>query len=246
MGGEGSVTECIDATVADITLEPEWAKNDLGDPEADKTHTVTATVAAGADGGVEGVDVSFEIRSGPNAGAAAMATTDANGEATFTYDALVSLAGLGIDVIEACFTDDLGVMACDTAEKEWVDETPPEAWCEEGTNPSGKNIPKSNNPDGFYELWAQDFLDPDPDVFLEDTGSAMVFPPDGAFTVGTKIKYTEAPGTTPRMKKMGSEKGQGNAVNWHILGNGDACVFATDASENTSECIPCLVPPPPK
>lgn len=174
-----------------------------------------------------------------------MATTDANGQALFTYDALVSLEGLGTDEIQACFTDDLGVVACDTAQKEWVDETPPEARCEEGTNPSGKNIPKSKNPDGFYQLFAEDFLDPDPLVFIQDSGSSMIFPGPEGFSVGTKIKYTEAPGTTPKMQKMGSDNGHGIII-WHILGNGDACLYATDVSGNQSDCVYCRVPPPPK
>jgi hypothetical protein len=245
MGGEGSVTDCIDATVADITLEPTTATNELGDPNTDQTHTVTATVAAGGDGGIAGVEVAFEITSGPNMTGTVTAETDVNGEATYTYSATQGMAGLGTDMIEACFTDDLGVEACDMAEKEWVDTTPPEAECVETTNPSGKNIPKSKNPDGFYQLFAEDWVDPDPSVFIQDSGSGVVFPGPEAFESGAKIKYTQAPGTTPKMKKMGSDNGKGTII-WHILGNGDACLYATDASGNQSECVYCLVPPPPK
>lgn len=245
MGGEGSVEDCINATVADIGLEPETATNELGDPSTDQTHTVTATVAAGPDGGIEGVEVSFEITSGPNMTGTVTAMTDAEGQATFSYEAVQGLAGLGTDEIQACFTDDLGVVACDMAHKEWVDTTPPEASCAESTNPSGKNIPNSKNPDGFYQLFAEDWVDPDPMVFIQDSGSGIVFPGPEGFESGAKIKYTEAPGTTPKMKKMGSDNGNGIII-WHIQGNGDACLYATDASGNQSDCVYCRVPPPPK
>jgi len=45
---------------------------------------------------------------------------------------------------------------------------------------------------------------------------------------------------------MGSDKGEAGAVSWHIIGNGDPCVSAVDASGNKSDCMDCLVPPPPK
>jgi hypothetical protein len=240
-GGVGDVTDCLDVTVADIDLVPPTATNELGYPG--QTHTVTGVVAAGADGGVAGVEVNFAILSGPNAGLAGMATTDGSGDAEFTYMAMQGLAGLGTDVIEGCFVDDLGIEACDTAEKLWQDTTPPEVGCEETTNPSGKNVPKSKNEDGFYMLTATDLVDPDPQIYVMDSGSGTVF---GPFASGTQIKYTEAPGAPPKMQKMGSSNGKAGAIDWHIIGNGDACVYAVDASGNQAECVECLVPPPPK
>lgn len=239
-GGEGSVTDCVEATVADIVLEPETAINELGTPG--QTHTVTATVAAGADGGVELVAVGFNIVSGPNSPMSLIVPTDANGQATFTYEAIQGIPGLGTDVIGACFIDDLGNAACDTAEKEWVDTTPPDVDCVEGTNPSGKNTPKSHNSDGFWKLLAEDAVDPDPMIYVEDSGSGTVF---GPFPSGTQIKYTEAPGVTPKIKKIGNGEGA-PFVDFHILGKGDPCVYAIDYSGNVAECIECLVPPPPK
>lgn len=78
-GGSGSVEHCHAIVVVSIELSPAEATNELGTPG--QTHTVTATVAAGSDGGVAGVEVSFEIGSGPNAGETATAVTDAAGEA---------------------------------------------------------------------------------------------------------------------------------------------------------------------
>ena len=134
------------------------------------------------------------------------------------------------------------------------DATPPEVSCVETVNPSGKNIPPAGkttlpgpkggqNEDGFYELTAEDMIDPNSEVYVEDTGSGTVF---GPFVSGTKIKYTEAPGAVPKQKKIGSDKGKAGAVSWHIIGNGDAAVYAVDLSGNQSDSISCLVPPLPK
>lgn len=240
-GGTGDVTECIFVTVADISLEPAAAINELGTPG--QQHTVTATVAAGVDGGILGVTVDFEILSGPNIGATGSGVTDALGEADFTYTAAQGLAGLGTDTIEACFTDDLGVEVCDTATKLWQDTTPPVVACPQTTNPHGSNVPPGRNPDGFFELTAWDAVDPNPQIYVLDTGSGTVF---GPFPSGTMIKYTEAPGAVPAIKPMGSINGKAGAIDWHITGKGDAAIYGVDASGNVSSNIMCLVPPPPK
>jgi hypothetical protein len=255
-GGSGSVTECITVTVATIELTPSTDTNELGTPG--QTHTVTATVEAGADGGVEGVLVNFEILSGPNDSVPnAAVATDVNGEATFTYAATQGPAGLGTDVIEACFgPDEQGDSVCDTAEKEWVDTTPPVAECTETVNPHGGTVPPAGsttlpgpkggqNEDGFYLVSAEDAVWPaeDLEIFVTDTGSGTVF---GPFAVGTRIKYTEDADAIPESKTIGSGNGQAGAVDVHIIGNGDASVTAVDGSGNVSEPVACLVPPPPK
>jgi hypothetical protein len=127
------------------------------------------------------------------------------------------------------------------------DVTPPVAACQPTTNPSGKNVPRAGdnpksgqNPDGFYQLTATNNVDPSPDVFLVDLGSGRVF---GPFTSGVKIKYTQAPGATPRQQPIG---GPHSAVQWHITGTGDAAVFAVDDAGLVSDRVPCRVPPPPK
>jgi hypothetical protein len=241
-GGTGSVTHCHDVVVATITLTPATEDNELG--TSGQTHTVTATVAAGSDGGVSGVTVGFSIGSGPNAGASDSATTDAAGEATFTYTARQGLAGLGTDAIEGCFTDSQNTTVCDQAQKRWVDTTAPTVRCEPATNPSGENIPSAGdnpkagqNPDGFYVLTATDAVDPSPQLTLADTGSTATF---GPFASGTKIKLTQAPGATP-MQKPGT-----GAIDWQIRTKGDGSLTATDASGNTSAPVSCKVAPAPK
>jgi hypothetical protein len=241
-GGTGSVTHCHDVVVATITLTPATEDNELGTPG--QTHTVTATVAAGADGGVPGVTVGFSIGSGPNAGTSDSATTNAAGEATFTYAATQGLAGLGTDAIVGCFTDSQATTACDQAQKRWTDTTPPAVTCEPTTNPSGDNVPSAGenpkagqNPDGFYVLTATDAVDPSPQLTLSDTGSTATF---GPFASGTKIKLTQAPGATPTQKP-----GTG-AIDWQIKTKGDGSVTASDASGNTSAPVSCKVAPAPK
>lgn len=245
-GGTGSVTKCIQVTVASIDLLPPTAVNELGTNLA-QTHTVTAKVEAGADGGVGNVQVNFEVVSGPNAGTTGSDTTDSNGEATFTYTAVQGLAGLGTDVIKACFgPDEQGDTACDTAEKTWVDTTPPTANCIGTVNPSGEKIPPPQNEDGFYKLIAKDAVDPNPLISLVDTGTDNIFGTTddwiyGPFPSGTQIKYTEANGITPPDIKPGA-----GVIDWKIKGRGDAAVFATDTSGNESGPVSCPVPPPPK
>jgi hypothetical protein len=198
--------------------------------------------------------VNFGVVSGPNAGAAGSGTTNASGEASFTYAATQGLAGRGTDVIEACFTDEQGDTVCDKATKEWRDTTPPDVACIESVNPHGRTVPPAGsttlpgpkggqNEDGFYQLLASDLVDPNPLIFVVDTGSGARF---GPFASGTNIKYTEAKGATPSQKPIGSASGQAGAVSWYITGKGDAVLFAIDASKNKGGPALCLVPPPPK
>ena len=135
------------------------------------------------------------------------------------------------------------MVACDTATKLWQDTTPPVVTCDQTANPHGKNVPPNVNPDGFFVLNAWDAVDPNPQIYVLDTGSGTVF---GPFADGTSIKYTEAPGGTPEIKPMGSANGKASAIDWHIIGTGDAAVYAVDFSGNISSNLMCLVPPPPK
>ena len=138
------------------------------------------------------------------------------------------------------------------------DVAPPLVDCVETVNPHGNRVPPAGsttlpgpkggqNEDGFYELNAIDNLDPNPEIFVRDTGSGVVF---GPFFSGDKVKYTEDADAIPESKKIGSAGGSNNgksdAIAAHIIGTGDMEIFAVDASGNTSEAAACLVPPPPK
>ena len=77
------------------------------------SHTVTATVLGSGNAPVVGVEVTFEVTSGPNAGASGSDTTDANGQATFTW---ISNGTVGQDTVSASVA---GVSAPVTATKTW-------------------------------------------------------------------------------------------------------------------------------
>jgi hypothetical protein len=237
--GTGSVEQCETIHLFQIDLAPDSATNELDTPG--QGHTVRATIL-GAD--VDGRQVDFAVLSGPNAGKAGSGVTD-GGWVDFTYEAAQGCANLGTDTIRACFTlnDPTGATGCDQVTKDWVDTTPPDVACVETANPHGERVPPGKNPDGFFELTAVDGLDPSPMIYLRDAGSGTVF---GPFASGTRIKYTQAPDGTPQQKKMGSDRGRAGAIDWHIIGTDDACVYAVDCAGNVTACVDCLVPPPPK
>src|SRR5262245_41790391 len=79
-------------------------------------------------------------------------------------------------------------------------------FCQETVNPHGQNVPPAGsttlpgpnggqNEDGFYLVGAAGGTD----VILSDT-DGNVF---GTFASGTRVKYTEANGATPSVKKIG-------------------------------------------
>lgn len=133
---------------------------------------------------------------------------------------------------------------------------PPAGACIETVNPHGKNIPPAGitlpgtkggqNPDGFYKLGATGGVGT-LQIFVVDLGSGTVF---GPFANGAQIKYTQAPGATPSIKKIGStgngNNGQSDAIVAHITGKSDFGFFAVDSLGNRSPTVTCLVPPPPK
>ena len=93
------------------------------------------------------------------------------------------------------------------------------------------------NEDGFYLLTATDNVDPDPMIYVADSGSGFVA---GPYLSGTNVKITQSPGSIPEAKKMAG------VITAHIKLVGDALVYAVDASGNVSARASCLVPPPPK
>ena len=117
-------------------------------------------------------------------------------------------------------------------------------FCKETVNPHGQTVPPAGsttlpgpnggiNDDGFYKVGT----DVRTDVILRDTDGNIF----GTFPSGTKVKYTEANGAEPSVKKIGSENGQAGAIDFHIKGTGDLQVVSVDGGVAT-----CPVPPPPK
>jgi len=218
---------------ATIDLNPPFDENEL---TTGASHTVTALVSDDFGDPVPGIPVNFSVFAGPNAGPVGAGVTNLAGETPFTYAPAVAFTSLGLDSLRACFTNGQGVDVCDTAEKNWVDTTPPTAECIETNNPSGENVPTAGenpssgqNPDGFYQLLADDVVS-DVEIFVYTFGG---------FPSGTKVKYTQAPGSEPSI-----HEGAGD-IDWKIKGPDELVFTATDQSGN-STMVTCLVPPPPK
>jgi hypothetical protein len=97
-----------------LTLTPATATNDVG-----TSHTVTATVKNTQNNDpIPNILVTFTITSGPNMGTTGTATTDANGQATFTW----SSSSAGTDTIQGSIPNSNanGPAITSTAEKTWV------------------------------------------------------------------------------------------------------------------------------
>ncbi|MDD5093615.1 MAG: hypothetical protein PHV74_04440 [Dehalococcoidia bacterium] len=130
------------------------------------------------------------------------------------------------------------------------DTTPPEMRCVESVNPHGNIIPGKNrgndkpnqNPDGFYQLISEDICDASPEIYVGTAEDTHMF---GPFESGIVIKFTEAPGAEPSIKKIGSTNEQADAVTWHITLPSEPVVTAVDNAGNVTQCSDCLVPPPP-
>ncbi len=218
-----------------LTLAPAEAEN----PE-DTEHTVTATLL---EDGVPlgGAPIAFEVTgANPTTGGS---TTNAAGQTTFTWLGVDE----GNDVVTACYDADANgtCEATASAIKHWLHvNKPPTAACTPTTNPGGKTIPGQNaspkagqNPDGYYQLLGVDPDSPAPAIFVGDTGSSFVA---GPYAPGTKVKITQAPGTTPRAQPGPRD------IAAHIFLNGDARVYAVDNEGLPSTEVICYVPRPPK
>lgn len=229
------VTKTWEERPIEIDLTPDVAVNDI---EVSPDHTVTATVLFGGLP-LDGAVVKFTV-AGVSGPVGMAVVTDAAGEAAYTYPGVA----LGFDTITACVEGDV----CDEVSKEWVDKTAPRASCTEGVNPAGNtpNSPgkggKHQNPDGFYQISAQDFdlaaiivTDLGDDGML---GTADDFVYAGPFANGDMIKYTEN-------KAKPSQKDAPGEVRYKLTGNGDLVVQGVDGSGNLSDPAFCLVPPDP-
>lgn len=149
-------------------------------------------------------------------------------------------------------TDDDGGVVQGQLPVSFKDKNPPKISCVESVNPHGNIIPgkerdknekekPNENPDGFYQISADDDCDSNPEVYIGTIDDPYMF---GPFASEIVIKFTEAPGTEPSIKKIGSYNEQADAVLWHITLPSEPVVTAVDEYGNVTQCK-CLVPPPP-
>lgn len=80
--------------------------------------TVTATLQNSCGTGLQGAPIDFAVPSGPNSGTTGTVTTDANGQATFTYTGTVP----GTDTVVASTTNPAGTITSNTVNVVWQKE----------------------------------------------------------------------------------------------------------------------------
>lgn len=92
-------TSGIENTTGHITLAPPTSVQPVG-----VTYTATAQVTDASNSPTPNVAVNFKVLSGPNAGKTGTGTTDAQGNATFSYSSVL----LGTDILQASVTNATG------------------------------------------------------------------------------------------------------------------------------------------
>ncbi|MDO8282037.1 MAG: hypothetical protein Q7U10_05350, partial [Thermodesulfovibrionia bacterium] len=114
--------------ISDVDISPLIDTNPTG-----TRHYLTATVVED-DVPQEGVEVTFEVISGPHTGVTGLVTTDSNGQATFSYVGTT----VGVDKIEARFLDSSERIQRSTpATKTW------EAGCNEALTIINETLPSA-------------------------------------------------------------------------------------------------------
>jgi hypothetical protein len=80
------------------------------------TATVTATFTNSCGQPLQGAVVTFNVTSGPNAGATGTGVTDTNGQASFSYSGLSP----GTDAVQASVTNPAGTITSNTVQVNWT------------------------------------------------------------------------------------------------------------------------------
>lgn len=227
--GSSATNDCLSLVVMLLDLEPFSAPNEISLEPKDslnctgEDHTVTATVKDNDGVPQEGIDVTFEITSGPNTGETTTNTTGTDGKATWTYTDTTLLAGT--DVIEACFIDDIEEK-CSTATKEWeVCNEPPDC---SGAQPTLTCIWPPNH--SFVDVGIVGVTDPDGDpIEIEITGvtsdeaTATMLGAGGAYHAPDAIGVgTDTAGV--RAERSGTSDGRVYEISFTADdGNGGSC-----------------------
>lgn len=236
--GNDPNVDCLGLSVLLLDLEPFSAPVEISlQPKTDfnctgEDHTVVATIKDTDGVPQEGIDVSFEITSGPNVGKVGTISTDTNGEASWTYadEALVA----GTDEIEACFTDDTAEQ-CDTATKDWeVCNEPPDC---SGAQPSISCIWPPNHM--FLDVGVVGVTDPDGDpVTITITGITSDEATATEYGAGGATHAPDGTGVGTDTASLRSERSG--------LGNGRVYVLHFEADDgNGGTCegtVPVQVP----
>jgi hypothetical protein len=224
LAGLAVVGEITAARTRTLTLSPASATNPVGG-----THTVTATLTEDVDGvatPLPGWSVAFSVTSGPNTGATGTGTTDANGEATFTYS---DTGGAGTDTIGATATPPTTGATVSAVEvtKTWIVVNQPPTCATAAADPSLLWPPNHK----FRRIDVVGVTDADGDAIAITIDSIRQDEPtdgiaDGATDVdarGVGRRFAKV-----RAERAGSPKVPGNGRVYHIGftaddGNGGTC-----------------------
>jgi hypothetical protein len=132
---------------------------------------VTAKVVDVEGNPVEGVEVEFEVESGPNKGMTGKATTDKNGEAEFSY---IGGPSIGTDTVVASFIDSL--------KSKHTSNTVKVIWEDAAIEATGQNLSGTEGAEASGTVAT--FTDPDKSASASEY-SAMIEWGDGESSVGT-------------------------------------------------------------
>ena len=120
-----------------------------------------------------------------------------------------------------------------------MDNERPSVSCTHSVNPSG-NKPNGVNSHGFYVINAADNCEDTQGVTIQlEYASGHEFTVNGGLLDGVTVKYISA--SSEQSVSPGPSKGN-KRVDWHIKGDGNLIVTATDGSLNTNTTV-CVVPP---
>jgi hypothetical protein len=182
-------SEVLTVEGASITLRPTFARGVTG-----SGHTVVAQVKVAQGNPQPGVAVGFKITEGPNAGTTGSATSNASGQASFTYTS----SAAGLDEIVAEFTDGSGQRhTSNIVRQEWVTPSPIEK-CN-GLDDNGNGVVDEGFPDADRDGIA-DCVDEDQDNDGIGNGvdnCPQVANPDQADSNHNGIGDACDPGTAP-------------------------------------------------
>jgi hypothetical protein len=206
-----------------ITLEPPSQTHAAG-----TMATVTAKVTDIEGKPVAGQEVTFEVTGGPNSGVTGSATTNASGEASFTYTGSLSA---GTDSVVASFIDSLkNKHTSNSVEVIWEDPK---------ITATGKNV--SGTEGAEVNGTVATFTDPDTSATASEysasiewgdgtTSSGTVSGGSGSFSVSGGHTYADE-GTYPVAVKITDVDNSGNTATTSSTASiGDAALSATGVS----------------
>jgi alpha-tubulin suppressor-like RCC1 family protein len=113
-GGYSTIALTAQCAGSQLVLAPALQHDDVGTGA-----TLTATYTNGCGAPLPGTAVAFSVSSGPDAGAGSSGVTDANGQATFSYQGNVA----GTDTVGASATSPAGAIASNNVQVMW-DQVP--------------------------------------------------------------------------------------------------------------------------